>query len=694
LLNKRPVIAPSIPKPAFPRLLLAVLFGVLHAWLAVSVSPRHSCAYDETAHITAGAFAWREGELRLQPENGLLPQLWITLPLALDPALRLPSTDQNAWKAADVWTLGDQLLHRLGNDPDAVLFRARLMNGLLGGALVAAIVLWASSLPGLAPLMLAGSLGAFSPTLLAHAGFATSDTAGALALLVATLAYWRLIHRVSAGRVAAAGAAAGILALSKFSAALFPVIAFALLAVRLTRRAPLRAGAARLRGWRRLPALLGGSVAAAAIAWGLVWAAHGFRYEAHGHASPTDAAFVVTWERVLLPAPVLVESKMADGSVPPGHSSVLKAGPVQAFVGWAREHRVLPEAWLYGFAFVDRHSRFRVAYFAGDWRATGWTTFFPVAYLVKSTPAELLAHTFALACVIGAWRRGGRGRQLAYRALPLLVAACIYGGTLLAAGLNIGHRHLLPLYVFGALLSAHAVAIGALRPGRARHGRRSQGTILIAAWIAAQVFSATLARPSYLAYFNVLAGGSDAGYRYLVDSSLDWGQDLPALRDWIRENPAPGPLHLAYFGNGDPATYGLGSTIRMADESFDYTPERLIAPSLVPGRYAISATMWNRVYTQVRGPWSDGYETRYRNIQIWLAGLTSKPGTGPEFGPDGEALKPGAFRELLFQFDHLRFGRLVHQLAARRPVRVAHNWFVFDLDADDIAYALEAPPRP
>ena len=41
--------------------------------------------------------------------------------------------------------------------------------------------------------------------------------------------------------------------------------------------------------------------------------------------------------------------------------------------------------------------------------------------------------------------------------------------------------------------------------------------------------------PNYLAYFNLLAGGPAHGYQHLADSSLDWGQDLPALRELARE---------------------------------------------------------------------------------------------------------------------------------------------------------------
>lgn len=677
----------STLKPARARLLLALVFGALHAWLAVSVSPRHSCAYDETAHITAGLFAWREGDLRLQPENGLLPQLWIGLPLALAPDTRLPATDQAAYRNADVWTLGDRLLHRVGNDPDRLLHQTRLMNALVGGALVFLIVLWAASLHGPAAGALAGGLAAFSPTLLAHAGLATSDSMGALGLLAATLAYWRLLHRVTISRILVAGLAAGGLALAKYSAALFPFIALVLLGARLCRRAPLPTTFGRRRGIRRVPPLLAGSFAAVLLAWGMVWAAHGFRYEAGGRAAPPDAVFNATWEKILLPSPILAEVAMADGVVPPGHSQVLRAGPVQAFVGFARDHRLLPEAWLYGFAFVERHSHFRLAYFAGEASAVGWRAFFPVAYLTKSTPAELIAHLLALAATLGALARP-RTRRLAYRAAPLLAGLAIYGTFTLTTQLNIGHRHLLPVYAFAAVLAAF---IPAIWRASTETSRRLLPLVLVGL-VLAQIVSSSLARPSYLAYFNVLAGGPDNGHRLFADSSLDWGQDLPALRDWLAAHPASGPLYLSYFGNGAPAAYGLGDAIRIADDDFDYEPARRVAPSLDPGRYAIGATMWNRVYTQVRGPWTPGYEARYQQLRAWLSRIAASA-RPPDHDPDGKPMPPGRVHFFLRQFDHLRFGRLLQWLE-RHPAdaRVAHNWFIYDLDAAELDAALNGPP--
>ncbi len=71
--------------------------------------------------------------------------------------------------------------------------------------------------------------------------------------------------------------------------------------------------------------------------------------------------------------------------------------------------------------------------------------------------------------------------------------------------------------------------------------------------------------PHYLAYFNPIAGGPRNGYRHLIDSSLDWGQDLPGLKKWLEDHKDDpgwlGEVYLSYFGTGDPQYYGISPNL-------------------------------------------------------------------------------------------------------------------------------------
>jgi hypothetical protein len=143
---------------------------------------------------------------------------------------------------------------------------------------------------------------------------------------------------------------------------------------------------------------------------------------------------------------------------------------------------------------------------------------------------------------VAPWR--GRRREVV---LFLLVPLALYAFVSVRSRLNIGHRHLLPMY---PLL---CIAAGSLA-ARARASRPSRFVLL--GGLAGVVVSFALATPGYLSYFNVLAGGARGGWRHLLDSNLDWGQDLKRLAAWQREQGGE-PLDLAYFGTADPRAYGL-----------------------------------------------------------------------------------------------------------------------------------------
>ncbi len=670
---------------------LLVALAVLHGWLASSVSDQIGVSADEIAHLTAGYAYWQTGDYRLQPENGLLPQRLEALPLWLSRDLRFPGPDNPGmeadWKKADVWSIGARFFYESGNDLASLLRRSRLMVAAMGGLAVLLIGLWGRSLGGPGPGLTVAAMAALSPTLLAHSGLATSDCAALLGFLAASAAWWRLCHRVTAGRIAAAGLSAGLLALSKHSAVLLGPIALLLLVVRLTRGAPLPVHFTsgfhrRVRGAARLFPLAGAGLSAALVAWLVIWAGFGFRYEARGQGFSGEAGFVKSWESVLLEQSGPRGIPMADG-LNLDEQVELRPGVVQTFARFARDHRLLPEAWIYGLAFVDCHSRYRLAFFANDWKASGWRAFFPVAALLKSSPAELLLALLGFAS-LGAGCRADRpsDKRAAYRAAAPCVVIAIYGAVSISSSLNIGHRHILPLYGFLFVLSA----LGLARLVR-QVGPRTAGASMILL-VAGQAYASASVRPHYLTYFNSLGGGPENGHRFFVDSSLDWGQGLPALKHWLATQPKGEKLYLSYFGSDRPSRLGIEFT-RLGD-TFFRTGEKssLSSAPWGPGTYIISATMWQRVYTLVRGPWRDSYEKAYQDqVRYWHA----SPAPARD-GDTRETASPEKRYRLLEDYEHLRFGRLCRFLRQRQPdAIVANQFFVYRLDASSIDQAMNGP---
>ena len=157
--------------------------------------------------------------------------------------------------------------------------------------------------------------------------------------------------------------------------------------------------------------------------------------------------------------------------------------------------------------------------------------------------AAWLALPVALLCIVDDWflrpgRTAAAGAEPAdgplmkvlYGLLPLLILILIYGGFALTASINIGHRHILPIYP-----AAFILAGGLWR----RFGKWLLPAVALLLWESLSVY------PHYLAFFQAAAGGPAQGYRHLVDSSLDWGQDLPWLRQWLDEHPSTQPSYFS-----------------------------------------------------------------------------------------------------------------------------------------------------
>ncbi len=191
------------------------------------------------------------------------------------------------------------------------------------------------------------------------------------------------------------------------------------------------------------------------------------------------------------------------------------------------------------------------AFFLGEISTKGWWLYFPVALLIK-TP---VATTVLLALSVAACRAGtpiGR-REALFLALPplLFLTAAAH------SRLNIGIRHVLPVYPFAFVLASRVVTMRA-GPRDSSAARLAPDAVAVLAGLAvlANVVSVLRVTPHHLAYFNEPVGGPERGHLFLGDSNLDWGQDLPGLRSYMDRTGAPA-LTLSYSGTAPPAAYGI-----------------------------------------------------------------------------------------------------------------------------------------
>jgi hypothetical protein len=237
----------------------------------------------------------------------------------------------------------------------------------------------------------------------------------------------------------------------------------------------------------------------------------------------------------------------------------------------------MPHAWNYGFAYTYRHAIARPSFLLGEYGMTGWWYYFPLAMLFKTPMATLLAAAGAIAVLLGRARPKFDSPH-AWAIATLLLPPAIYMAIAMRTNLNLGLRHVLPVYPF--IFVALGVVAAKVWNARVRAAR-----IALIAILTLLLIETAVAYPNYIAFFNAPSGGSRGGLRLLSDSNLDWGQDLPLLAEWQKRHPNE-KLYLLSFGSVDPAFYGIRYTKLAGGFFIGEKPETVTTPGVI----AISAT--------------------------------------------------------------------------------------------------------
>jgi 4-amino-4-deoxy-L-arabinose transferase-like glycosyltransferase len=312
------------------------------------------------------------------------------------------------------------------------------------------------------------------PSILGHAGLATLDVAGTAGLALCMLAFSRWLDIPSRSRAIILGAAYGFAIACKFLCLVYvPLACAAIGVVRLLFDADAR------RRWR-------GAVTIALVlpvAALVLWAGYGFSVGPAAELAPIAQTFPGTWI-------AHVVTRLGASTPVPAPAFFLGLSEV-----------------------VDGNRQGVTGYALGQISPAGWWWYFPLALALKTTLATLLAIAIGL---VAGWPR---------RVLEPLAAALAILALSMTTHVDIGVRYILPIYV--PLSLAAAAALLALWRSRSRiaHGT----AIALVTW---QSIASLVAHPDYLAYFNEIAA-RDPSY-YLVDSNLDWGQDVLRLRDVVR----------------------------------------------------------------------------------------------------------------------------------------------------------------
>ncbi len=545
--------------------LLVFLLLAVHAGLLLEAAWRDFVTVDEAAHLAAGISYWKTGRYGLYGVNPPLVRQLAVLPLlAAGPDISsIPGSDNVSQRLE--FAAGHSFARDNAERYMLLVFLGRLTAigwSLLGGWLV---FRWAGELFGPGGGLIALAVWCFEPNVLAHGHLFSCDLPATVAALAATYSFWRYLHAPSWRGAALAGVLLGVALLTKFTLLiLLPIWAV------LGFMHGFMSNAAR-RPWRTV---LGHASIILTVALLVV----NLDYEFQGTGTPLGQyTFVSKWLT--------------------GQEERTSAGGNRFRETWLGSVPMpLPAAFVSG---IDVQARdfegSHLSYLRGEWRYPGWWYWYIYALAVKvplGTWALVLASlTLALwghpanrepLSSVAQLGERGRGEGVIRGELALwLTAAAILAFVSTNTGYTNHLRYALPVLPFVIIATGKLAWFV-----RERHYVFAGFMSLMLLW---SIVSTLSVRPHYLSYFNDLAGGPENGHLHLLDSNIDWGQDLTYLKEWLDEHPEARPLHLAYFNLIDPRIIGIEFELPpYGIEAMLHEPEKWADAGPQPGWFALS----------------------------------------------------------------------------------------------------------
>jgi 4-amino-4-deoxy-L-arabinose transferase-like glycosyltransferase len=561
---------------------------------AVVSMRQKSVTVDELMYFTIGYYHLKTGDLQNTIHPPLMKVLSALPLLALD--LELPSGEEysdhsniNRASLLEQWKYSRSFLYNNRVDADQILFTARLAIVVVAVGLGLYLFLWSRELYGDIAGLFALFLYCFSPNILANSGMVIHDLGLTAFSFIATFYFWKYASHPAAKWLVLCGVFFGLAMLTK-TAALFLIpiwTVYALLCILrrnglgIYRRLPV-VGRMTQRGIR-LQQFTSFTFSLVLIALvGLVTLNLGYGFQ--GSFQPVKEEYQSAI-RQRVPQNYAAVTEAVD---------FLLSAPVP-----------LPAAYVDILADQFRVSGTKAVYFAGKVYDSGLWYVTLAAFFLKTPIPTLILLAISIAFLI-IQPKGVEAELLAVIFIAVFLAVFSYMRIF-----NAAVRYILPAFPFIFLLASRLISLD-LKNRRLAYG----SLVALAVWYLVGTIAVF---PHYLAYFNELIGGPKNGYKYLVDSNLDWGQDLKGLKQYMEEKGID-RIKLAYFGSADAAYYGI---------NYDYLPSVGLAPT-EPGQY------W---WYEMDSPEKAQLEPQTGIIAVSATLLASPGWMGPLFGDAYEWLK-------------------------------------------------------
>ncbi|MCI0639665.1 MAG: glycosyltransferase family 39 protein [Gemmataceae bacterium] len=502
---------------------LFVLILLVHIGLLFSGIFQNFVTMDESALVPSGLAHWRTGSFTPYRVNPPLPRLLSALPLlAVGPEWE-PELPRDSPGSRPEWALGKSFAKEAGEQYIACFRWARWAGVFWSLAGACLLYRWGKKLYGEWAGFLAMALWCLDPKILAHAGLATTDIPATVMGLAACYGFWRYLCAPTWSSAFLVGILLGLAQLTKHVWLVLYVVWPVLAVMYWWRWGAVTTGDAPRPSLARRACVARIGHALCILLVSVLVINLGYGFENTGR-SLGEFQFV---------------SKLFAGENRLGNrfqgtwlENVVLPLPANYLAGIDVQRRDFESGWPF--------------YLGGEWRNQGWWYFYLYALGVKLPlgTLALIAGGIALFVV----RAGAtRFRDELCFLLPGLVIL-----TLISSQTGLQYlRYALPAFPMLFLCASRCGAV-------AQRSRIVAAIVMfLVGWVA---WSSLSVRPHYLSYFNEWAGGPDRGTEHLVDSNIDWGQDLLFLKDWLDQRQAPQGeerFGLAYFNLVDPRIVGI-----------------------------------------------------------------------------------------------------------------------------------------
>ncbi len=539
---------------------LAVTALIIFFSLGLEQILSNSLNNDERAHITAGYAYVTLNDYSFNIEHPPLVKQLCALPLLfLDLTFPVQSYEKAGRNNIQTeYSLGIDFLYKMGNDLDLMLLFSRLPNLFIGLLLGVFIYLFTKDIFGSSGALLALLLFVASPNFIVHSSLITTDVANTCFYFSTFYLLWKFFNGKNSKYLYMAGISFGLALVSKYnSLIMIPVFYFLVsIAVFMYPEKENKYSMKPVLSVKNviLLILLLLTISAKWSTWAMV------------------PAIVMIMSAYILP--------MGDGYKKKMHQAgsiillLLILGFTITILDYT-DFKGLPfscptKSYFGGFSSFRGHSQGgQISYLLGTFSDKGWWYYFPVAIALKTPLPTLILFVSGLIVMI-------KRKSLLKHMVFLLVPAAVYLFVACFVNkVNIGVRHVLPLYPFMFVVAGSSVL--AFRNTKWDRAWK----ILLAGFVVWLVLIMAFSRPAYLSYFNRIIGNTQNGYKYLGDSNIAWGLDTKRLGEYARENSIDSMAVLAGFAPGENFEY-YGVPAR------PFSVEEKTFPS--PGYYVVETT--------------------------------------------------------------------------------------------------------